>query len=77
MNIREFISLIKVISCPVEYLHFGGGKAEGRRQKAGGRRQEAEAVRPRVGVRRKGMRTKRGKKRLEGKKFFYHAIIRT
>ena len=23
----------KVISCPVEYLHFGGGKAEGRRQK--------------------------------------------
>ncbi|WP_287522076.1 hypothetical protein [Okeania sp. SIO2C2] len=29
-----------LISCPVEYLHFGGGKAEGRRQKAGGRRKE-------------------------------------
>ncbi|NEP42476.1 MAG: hypothetical protein F6K35_25965 [Okeania sp. SIO2H7] len=54
-----------IISCPVEYLYFGGGKA-------GGRKQEAEAVRPRVGVRRKGMRTKRGKKRLEGKRFFYH-----
>ncbi|NEP80512.1 MAG: hypothetical protein F6K39_21480 [Okeania sp. SIO3B3] len=37
-----------LISCPVEYLHFGGGKAKGRRQ-------EAE-----------------GKKRLEGKRFFYH-----
>ncbi|NEO56801.1 MAG: hypothetical protein F6K54_29230 [Okeania sp. SIO3B5] len=35
-------------------------------------RQETEAVRPRVAVRRKGMRTKRGKKRLEGKRFFYH-----
>ncbi|WP_287325310.1 hypothetical protein [Okeania sp. SIO1F9] len=29
-----------VISCPVEYLHFGVGKAEGRRQEAGGRREE-------------------------------------
>ncbi|NEP04033.1 MAG: hypothetical protein F6K34_03915 [Okeania sp. SIO4D6] len=57
--------MFQIISCPVEYLHFGGGKAEGRRQ-------EAEAVRPRVGFRRKGMRTKRGKKRLEGKRCFHH-----
>ncbi|NEP77002.1 MAG: hypothetical protein F6K39_01750 [Okeania sp. SIO3B3] len=27
-----------IISCPVEYLHFGGGKAEG--TYAGGRRKE-------------------------------------
>ncbi|WP_287308851.1 MULTISPECIES: hypothetical protein [Okeania] len=27
-----------LISCPVEYLHFGGGKAEG--SYAGGRRKE-------------------------------------
>ncbi|WP_293090338.1 hypothetical protein, partial [Okeania sp. SIO3B5] len=52
------------ISCPVEYLHFGGGKAAG----AGGRRQKR--CDPAGRVRRKGMRTKRGKKRLEGKRFF-------
>ncbi|NEO53113.1 MAG: hypothetical protein F6K54_08480 [Okeania sp. SIO3B5] len=50
--VRFFVSqlrkLLSLISCPVEYLHFGEGKAEGRRQ-------EAE-----------------GKKRLEGKRFFYH-----
>ncbi|WP_293080628.1 hypothetical protein [Okeania sp. SIO3B5] len=36
-----------VISCLVEYLHFGGRKAEGSgswRQKAEGRREEAEKV---------------------------------
>ncbi|NEP84928.1 MAG: hypothetical protein F6K39_46605 [Okeania sp. SIO3B3] len=27
-----------LISCPVEYLHFGEGKAEGRRQKAEGKK---------------------------------------
>ncbi|NEQ66962.1 MAG: hypothetical protein F6K21_15940 [Symploca sp. SIO2D2] len=27
----------QVISCPVDYLHFGGNEAEGRRQKAEGK----------------------------------------
>ncbi|NEP82137.1 MAG: hypothetical protein F6K39_30740 [Okeania sp. SIO3B3] len=32
------VRLFQFISCPVEYLHFGGGKAEG--TYAGGRRKE-------------------------------------
>ncbi|NES65313.1 MAG: hypothetical protein F6K24_08640 [Okeania sp. SIO2D1] len=51
------------ISCSVEYLHFGGRKAVGRRQ-------EAEAVRPRVGVRRKGMRTPVREERVKRDKVF-------
>ncbi|NEP78728.1 MAG: hypothetical protein F6K39_11420 [Okeania sp. SIO3B3] len=31
-------SIGKVISCPVEYLHFGGRKAGGRRQEAEGKK---------------------------------------
>ena len=31
-----------MILCPAEYLHFGGDKAEDRRQKAEGRRQKAK-----------------------------------
>jgi hypothetical protein len=33
---------LPVISSPVKYLHFGGGKAEGRRQKAKGTRQRVQ-----------------------------------
>ncbi|NET57972.1 MAG: hypothetical protein F6K47_17995 [Symploca sp. SIO2E6] len=28
-----------IISCPVEYLHFGGNEAGGRRQEAGGKKE--------------------------------------
>ncbi|NEN91604.1 MAG: hypothetical protein F6K48_22945 [Okeania sp. SIO3H1] len=45
---KAVFEIAEVISCPVEYLHFGRGKAGGRRQEAG------------------------GKKRSEGKRFFYH-----
>ncbi|NER06683.1 MAG: hypothetical protein F6K17_30945 [Okeania sp. SIO3C4] len=31
------LTFYPIISCSVEYLHFGGKKAEGRRQKAEGK----------------------------------------
>ncbi|NET24583.1 hypothetical protein [Okeania sp. SIO1I7] len=36
LTIHPAFPLKVVISCPAEYLHFGGGKAGGRRQEAEG-----------------------------------------
>ncbi|NER04753.1 MAG: hypothetical protein F6K17_20195, partial [Okeania sp. SIO3C4] len=53
-----------LISCPVEYLHFGGRKAEGRRQRE---------LKEKKGLKEEGRQKAagaEGKERFKGRRFF-------